>query len=201
MKPRPSPREDETESVGNERILKSPDVEAAPSNVNRPIPVPSVYIDERGEIHNFRIHDKRINLIYSRKGVMRSGDIHKNSQHDFVFSGKVEVKTLSSDGSTTSQLYGPYTYIHIPPYVPHIFNFVDDTIMAEWWEPEPFYSWYYLPYRKTVQDSFIAKTPGIFQHLVAVKESNELRSMKLVGAGVGLLALGVAVGFALGRPR
>lgn len=200
MKPKPSPAEDQSKSVGNESILKSPDVEAAPSNVNRPIPVPSVYTDERGEIHNFRIHDKRINLLYSRKGVMRSGDIHKNSQHDFVFSGKVVVKTLSSDGSTTSQLYGPHTYIHTPPYVPHIFNFLEDTIMAEWWEPEPFHSWYYLPYRKMVQESFIAKTPGIFQHLT-VNNSNELQNMKLVGAGVGLLALGLAVGFALGRPR
>jgi hypothetical protein len=76
--------------------------------------------------------------------------------------------------------------------------------MAEWWEPEPFYSWYYLPYRKVVQDSFIApKTQGgIFQQLL-VKNPNELQSMQLVGAGVGLLALGVAVGFTLGtrRPR
>jgi hypothetical protein len=42
------------------------------------IPVPSVYSDARGSIHNLLIHDRhRINILHTHKGVMRSGDIHE----------------------------------------------------------------------------------------------------------------------------
>lgn len=87
--------------VGREELLdKSPNV-THPTVVNKLIPVPSIYKDGRGEIHSILVGDyKRINLLYTKKRVMRSGDIHRNMQHDFVFSGQVEVWFLKKDGST-----------------------------------------------------------------------------------------------------
>ena len=189
--------EGKAEPVGKQEILQSPNVRAAPPTVNQPVPVPSIYQDERGEIHNFRVRNKRINLLYTRKGVMRSGDIHKNRQHDFVFSGKVQVQTLRSDGTSESQVYGPYSYVCIEPYVPHIFNFLEDTIIAEWWEPEPFEAWYYLPFREIVRKSFLATKPGRFLKLDVVESG--FKNSKFFGLTTFLL--GIAVGFTLARRR
>lgn len=84
---------------------------------------------------------------------MRSGDIHVDVQHDFVFHGKVLVWILKADGSTQKTMYSDHDYIAIPAYTPHIFEFITDTILAEWWDG-PFQAWYYEPYRNIVQASF-----------------------------------------------
>ena len=121
--------------------------------------MPSIYKDGRGEIHNNLVGDyKRINLLYTKKGVMRSGDIHRNTQHDFVFSGQVEVWFLEKDGSTVKRIYGPNQYVRVPPLVPHIFHFLEETVIAEWWEPEPFRAWFYTPCRHLVEQSFDGTT-------------------------------------------
>jgi hypothetical protein len=159
--------------VGSPDLLHSPNVidPAASANpaVNEPIPTPSTYADGRGEICNTRISvggdnsdnqlPERINILYTKKGVMRSGDIHANVQCDFVFAGSVEVWTLQKDGSTQKVPYGPRQYVEIPPYTPHIFHFVADTVMAEWWEgrgtaSSEFRAWFYSPYRSLVEQSY-----------------------------------------------
>ena len=38
----------------------------------------------------------------------------------------------------------------IPPHIPHLFHFVNRTVMAEWWE-RPFEARYYIPYRTVVE--------------------------------------------------
>ena len=45
---------------------------------------------------------------------------------------------------TTGQL------IVIPPNVPHIFTFLNRTVMAEWWTGGEFETRYYRPYRRAV---------------------------------------------------
>ena len=96
-------------------------------------------------------------LPFSR-GVMRSGDIHCCVQHDFVFYGRVCVWLLQADGSTQKTLYSDHDYIRIPAYTPHIFEFLTDTIVAEWWDG-PFRAWYYAPYRNIVEaSSFISSS-------------------------------------------
>ena len=101
--------------------------------------MPSVYRDERGEIHNVKVNNAhRINILYTKAGYMRSGDLHPNLQCDFVFAGKVKVWTLEKDGSTKIATYGKHEFISIPRGTPHVFAFVEDTIMAEWWEPQGF---------------------------------------------------------------
>jgi hypothetical protein len=101
-------------------------------------------------------------IIYSivvYRGVMRSGDIHANVQHDFVFHGNVLVWILKADGSTQKTLYSDHDYIAIPAYTPHIFEFITDTVLAEWWDGAgPFHAWYYEPYRSIVEASFTTAT-------------------------------------------
>ena len=79
------------------------------------IPAPSIYFDDRGEIHNVKVDNKRrIDILHTKKGCMRSGDMHPNEQCDFVFSGKVKIWTLAKNGSTTTTTYGKHELIKIP---------------------------------------------------------------------------------------
>ena len=147
-----------------------------------PVPAPSVFVDARGEIHNVRVgaayaaeglgscsssadrskgrdgfasslRRTRYNILCTKAGAMRSGDLHRASQHDFVLDGRVRVRGLQPDGSTSIHEYGPHSYVRIPPYTPHIFEFVQDTVMAEWWDTDEFCAWYYRPYREWVERS------------------------------------------------
>ena len=187
--------------VGTPDILSHSDVSEAPPNVNQPIPVPSIYRDKRGEIHNLKIGGKRLNLLHTKAGVMRSGDLHADTQHDFVFSGKVRVWIMNENGITGKTVYGPHQYLAIPPYVPHVFEFLEDTVIAEWWE-RPFHAWFYQPYRRIVQASFQATTPGRFSHYITVDKDPTIGASSLVVqlwcTGV---VLGMTIGYLLGRRR
>lgn len=149
--------------VGTDAIFTSPnviphhssDVDSNPHK-RMGIPTPSIYTDDRGEIHNIKANDKRINILYTKKGYLRSGDLHPNEQCDFIFSGKVNIWTLQSDGRTKVTYYGAHDFIKIPRGVPHVFEFVEDTVLAEWWEPPGFQAWFYKPYRDIVN-----KTMGV----------------------------------------
>lgn len=152
--------------VGTDAIFSSPNVvpphgekkEGTPPLLVPPkddgIPAPSIYYDVRGEIHNVMVNGGyRINILHTRAGCLRSGDVHPNEQCDFVFKGEVRVWTLEGDGSTMVTTYGKRSFIRIPRGVPHVFEFVEDTIMAEWWEPQGFRAWLYGPYRDIVNRS------------------------------------------------
>ena len=156
--------------VGKDSIFLSPNVisptnrtrthlppsssrQVAKINIDDGIPTPSIYYDDRGEIHNVKLNNQhRINILYTNSGYLRSGDIHPNTQCDFIFSGSVKVWTLSNiDGSTITTTYGKHEFIKIPRGVPHVFEFIEDTVMAEWWEdPSGFECWFYKPYRDIV---------------------------------------------------
>ena len=181
--------------VGSPDLLESPNVKPPANAVNDPIPTPSIYTDSRGEIFNTKIsfgdgdcsgnrHDlpERINILYTQEGVMRSGDIHANFQCDFILAGSVEVWTLQKDGSTKKVTYGPKQYVEIPPFTPHIFNFVSDTVMAEWWEgrgssSSEFRAWFYSPYRSIVEQSYRQSssdlTAGKLKRYVEVANDSE----------------------------
>ena len=181
--------EDFAHLVGKKAFCESPLVEDAPPTVNRPIPVPSVYCDGRGEIHNMLVGSKRINILHSKQGVMRSGDLHPVTQHDFVFEGKVQVWTLQPDGSTQKRTYGPNQYVSIPPYVPHIFYFLQDTVVAEWWEENRFYAWFYRPYRKLVDASWKPTVPGRF---------HQYQQETTIASKSAFVCSGLVFGFMLG---
>lgn len=190
--------------VGTPDILSHPDISDAPPNVNQPIPVPSIYRDDRGEIHNMKIGVKRLNLLYTKAGVMRSGDLHVDTQHDFVFSGKVRVWIMNEHGITEKTVHGPKQYLAISPYVPHVFEFLEDTVIAEWWD-RPFHSWFYQPYRRIVEASFQASTtatPGRFSHYITVDKEPIVGASSLAvkwwWTGV---VLGMTIGYLLGKRR
>mmetsp|Transcript_3185 Transcript_3185/g.7311 ORF Transcript_3185/g.7311 Transcript_3185/m.7311 type:complete len:253 (-) Transcript_3185:1537-2295(-) len=194
--------------VGSASITSSPNVTEPTNAVNQAIPTPSIYYDGRGEIHNISVNDKdrRLNILYTRKGVMRSGDLHPNVQCDFVFAGSVQVWTLEKDGSTKKTIYGPKQYIEIPPYVPHVFNFLEDTVIAEWWEGRDgttsnFRAWFYKPYRCIVDESFTSSTRGIMK-LFEEKNTNRIDSQdekcsKSTGGMTWTLVVAVTGGIAL----
>jgi len=188
-------------TVGTPYVLNSQDVSEAPERVNRPVPVPSIYQDERGEIHNLNIGNKRINLLYSKRGIMRSGDLHKDMQHDFIFKGKVKVWTLERDGSTRKQVFGPNDYVNVPPYIPHIFEFLEDTVMAEWWEGGFFHAWFYHPYRKLVEQSFQPTQRGRFANYIIQDDSQSLTLNVLSKGWLPGIVVGFTFGFLLGRRR
>jgi hypothetical protein len=103
---------------------------------------------------------KRINIVQTCQGAMRSGDLHPNTQCSFVFEGSVEVWIPQRDGSTKKFKLGPRDYFEVPAYVPHVEHFLQDTIHAEWWEANDvtgangFRHWLYAPYRRLVDLSF-----------------------------------------------
>mmetsp|Transcript_40991 Transcript_40991/g.108340 ORF Transcript_40991/g.108340 Transcript_40991/m.108340 type:complete len:316 (-) Transcript_40991:331-1278(-) len=185
--------------VGTARIFDSSNVWTT-SAPQEQIPTPSVYSDARGEIHNVSVGGKRINLLYTRKGVMRSGDLHKNTQNDFVFSGSVEVWTMRPDGGTDKKVYKTHEFLAIPEGVPHIFNFVEDCVLAEWWEPfgSPFGAWFYRPYRELVDASFAPQSsdsPGTMTTLHPTPQPSsrhlwEVGAALFVGLAVGAAAMG-----------
>ena len=140
--------------VGKDAIFSSPNVISPTNRTHLPpsssqlakididdgIPTPSIYYDDRGEIHNVKLNNQhRINILYTNSGYLRSGDIrYIQTQCDFIFSGSVKVWTLSNiDGSTKTTIYGKHEFIKIPRGVPHVFEFIEDTVMAEWWEDPP----------------------------------------------------------------
>lgn len=152
--------------VGSERILESCHVSEGPGRVAN-APVPSVFSDDRGEIHRLRVGGKRINLLYSKQHVMRSGYLHPNTTHDFIVNGTVEVWTLAATG-TIKTIYKAGAYFTIPEYTPHILHFLEHTVLVEWNEPGPFQCWYYHPYRRIidVQNSKVSQSTGQFFKLV-----------------------------------
>jgi hypothetical protein len=115
------------------------------------VKVPSVLRDARGAVHNLMVGGFRFNVLESRKGSLRSGDVHRTPQHDVIFSGRVSV-TTREHGVDVSRQYAAGESLVIPAHVPHIFRFLNDTVMAEWWDG-PFEARFFKPYRQVVDQA------------------------------------------------
>ena len=202
--------------VGSDDIFSSPNVLPPPntkpeSPIPLPppddgIPAPSIYFDDRGEIHNVRVYgnNQRINILYTKAGYLRSGDLHPNEQCDFIFSGRVNVWTLSPCGSTKIDTYTKHDFVKIPRGVPHVFEFVEDTVMAEWWEPQGFQAWFYKPYRDIVDASIgSALVEKRKQGLVVLGLCSSVGTERTCYWNTVWMVVGAAamcvMGFALGR--
>jgi len=112
-----------------------------------PLKVDSLPPDCRGEIHKLDLHGAKVNLIYSDKGTMRGGDVHPNTQHGVVLSGKVCVRT-----PYCLRFYGPGDHFTVEAGVPHLYSYHEPTIQLEWWSG-PFSAVYHKPYRDQVEAS------------------------------------------------
>ena len=139
-----------TSKKGNKKIYSSPLI-SKPKEVPGALEAP-IYEDSRGSIRRLNINGTKFNIIETKKGFMRSGDLHKNTQHDLILSGEVEL-WLCYDGVTEKKKIGPNQYIIINPHIPHLFKFLKDTIMIEWWDG-PFEAWFYSPYRNIINKEF-----------------------------------------------
>lgn len=83
--------------------------------------------DERGELVQL-VHDgfRQINVITSKKGVVRGGHFHKRNREAFyIVSGKLE---LAVDGETS--LFETGDFFQIEPYDSHSFYFLEDTVLV-----------------------------------------------------------------------
>ncbi|CAI6010966.1 unnamed protein product [Closterium sp. NIES-65] len=93
-----------------------------------------------------------VNLMATKAGSRRSGDMHNCSQHDIILSGRtnLHLTDLVSGGEEVREYDGILNVITIPPRVPHMFHFLEDNLMIEWWDCD-FQAWYYRPYRDIVE--------------------------------------------------
>ena len=138
---------------------------------------------------------RRVNLLSSKKGVMRSGYLHPHSMSHFVVSGKVELWTLGIE-ATSKRVYLQGELVTLDPYTPHILHFLEDTISLEFWDGQ-FICYYYHPYRRVVQlqNSLVENNSntGLHQHLVP-QDTPEKSSTT---PGVFWWSTGLVMGFAL----
>ena len=107
--------------------------------------------DKRGWIRKFNFNGGRVNVIFTKKGAMRSGDYHKSAQYDLILTGKWKI-TMRKGRRNESMLKGPNTLVRIPPKTPHLYKCLADSFMIEWWDG-PFEANYYWPYRKIIEKS------------------------------------------------
>ena len=135
--------------MSTSKIYSSPDVTKGTAS---PALSEPTFTDIRGTIQRLDLGGKKLNVLFTKAGFMRSGDLHQNTQFDFIFSGKIEL-WLRKDEKDEKIVYGPNSFIEIPPDVPHLFNFLEDTLMSEWWDG-PFEAWYYKPYRDIIDKTF-----------------------------------------------
>ena len=107
-----------------------------------------IHSDNRGEIKRFNINNVKFNVLFSKKGSYRSGDYHDSIQYDIILSGEVKL-TVRHKNKDITLIKKANDFIKIPPNMPHLFYFVKDTVMIEWWD-KPFEAKFYEPYRKIV---------------------------------------------------
>ena len=160
--PRGDARLEETPAPPPPLFLADVTAEVAPQLYAPParlgdVAVPSVVHDARGAVHNLRVGGFRFNVLVSRPGSLRSGDVHRRRQFDVVFAGRVRVTTRER-GRDVARTYGAGALIEIPPNVPHLFAALDETsVMAEWWGGDgAFETRYYRPYRRRVDEALAA---------------------------------------------
>ena len=130
---------------GDPAIFSSSDVirpHAAPGGLDSPIQE-----DSRGKIIRIR-EGGCVNVLFTKKGCYRSGDVHSNTQFDVIITGSIELTTLEN-GKNVTRIIKPNTLLSIGKNTPHLFKFLEDTLLLEWWD-SPFDGWYYLPYRKII---------------------------------------------------
>eukprot|EP00307_Rebecca_sp_RCC1486_P012753 CAMPEP_0119414190 /NCGR_PEP_ID=MMETSP1335-20130426/6627_1 /TAXON_ID=259385 /ORGANISM="Chrysoculter rhomboideus, Strain RCC1486" /LENGTH=174 /DNA_ID=CAMNT_0007439051 /DNA_START=32 /DNA_END=556 /DNA_ORIENTATION=+ len=112
------------------------------------IEVPSTVRDARGAVHNLQVDGRRFNMLVTRAGSARSGDVHRSVQHDHVLSGRIRV-TTREHGRDIAREYGEGESLAIPAHVPHMFEFLEESTILEYWDG-PFEARYYRPYREQV---------------------------------------------------
>lgn len=124
---------------------------------------PTVFKDCRGEIRKLKFHGVEVNLVFTKAGALRSGDVHPSNQHDILLRGKIEITRhvhyVDIWGGAPGPKIGDERDIYrsgCTPHIvicagtPHLFRSVTSSVVLEWWDG-PFKAKYYRPYRKLVE--------------------------------------------------
>lgn len=157
-----------THPPGPSSILSSENVTTAPpETMDMSCIAPGLtqsHRDARGGIYKLRIASNEeepgmagqgttVNAYFTRKGHKRSGDLHKVTQYDVLLTGRARLKVLDpSSGREEIVELVPNVLVGIPPYRPHVFEFLEDCSMLEWWDGA-FEAFYYTPYRKEISET------------------------------------------------
>lgn len=107
--------------------------------------------DARGEIHRLKLNGTKFNVLFTKKGAYRSGDVHPHNQYNLILSGEIEITSRVKD-KDVKVIRKPNELIITPKGVAHLFKFTKDTVLLEWWDGD-FKAEYYQPYRKIVDES------------------------------------------------
>lgn len=103
-----------------------------------------------------------MNVMYTRKGFYRSGDLHECEQVNALVSGSATLTTLELGIQKKTKLKAGDTH-RIQAGVPHLFYFEADSVMNEYWVHASngslckFRAWYYKPFRRFVDGSLTDK--------------------------------------------
>lgn len=91
------------------------------------------HTDERGSISRLKLPEgPEVNLLFTRKGAARSGDMHNCKQFDLVLSGSWEIWLKEETDKKIVRKKGEM--LEIPAEIPHLFVCKEDSWMIEWWE-------------------------------------------------------------------
>ncbi len=95
-----------------------------------------------------------VNVAFSRAGELRSGDLHDCEQLNHLVFGAATL-TQRLRGRDVVSRHAGGDVIAIPPHVPHLYHFTQDTLMTEAWRtpdgaPCAFRAWFYAPYRDRI---------------------------------------------------
>lgn len=72
----------------------------------------------------------QVNVLESRKGVLRGEHFHKVSREAFfVVRGQVEV-TLKKNAERQTESFGPGDFFEVPPFVVHSLHFPEDCVLV-----------------------------------------------------------------------
>jgi len=108
-----------------------------------------IHEDKRGSIHGLWKDGREYIVLFTKKGHIRGGDLHKSKQYDMVLNGEMEIRYIINEKEHIRTLTEG-DMISFEPTVPHVFIAKEDTLMIEWLVGD-FEKSYYAPYRKMVK--------------------------------------------------
>lgn len=152
----------------------SPDVTAAP-RAALAANGSSAFSDARGAYHRLAFPGagagaggdaQYVNVVFSRAGAYRSGDMHKCDQVNLMVAGEAVLTTLRR-GRRVEQVMRAGDLVTTPAGVPHLFHFTADSTMSEYWVDREdggklcrFRAWYYKPFRDIIDKSLAGSAGG-----------------------------------------
>ena len=93
------------------------------------------FVDDRGSLVQLAHNGyEQINVLYTKKGVLRGGHYHKDTKEVFyIISGAVQVE-LKNGTEYVDETFAKGDFFLIQPYTIHSMSFLEDTTMVAMYE-------------------------------------------------------------------